>query len=171
MITILARDDLLGFFLVTAASDPWSFAEELGKCHLFRVKVKATLEGDLDQLLNGLQNCHMGNQWFRCSLQHIVAVWAKVSDNDEHMDIEPTASESSVVSQPPQTTALIPTCLTHCAVDKAPLASHLREDLIQLLGKVEVKPVLRKLTAKTARTNGKPARIYFFEGKAVTLKA
>ena len=171
MITILARDDLVGVFLITGGSDPWSFAEQLGSCHLFHVKVKVTIDGDLNELLNALEDCHIQNQWFKCSLQHIVGVWAKLTDEplDEYMDIEPTASGSSEASQPLQSTDSLPACLLHCAADKAPLAKQLREDLIRLLGKAEANTIVDKLSAKTARLNGKPARIFFYQDTPVAL--
>ena len=137
------RDDLLGVYLITESTDPWAFAEQIGKGHLFDVKVIATVHGVFNQMLNALQNCHASDKLFQCSLQHIVGVWAMLFD--ERADAYPAASGSSEASELALALEMLPICLTHYTLEQAPLAAQLREDVIQLLGNLEGKTALHKL--------------------------
>ena len=144
--------------------------------HLFNVKVTAMVDDDLNKILNALQDYHIGNQWHQCCLQHIIGKWAMLTDLYHAEATASGSSEASELIQPSdeaeviQSTESLPKCLTHCSTEEAPLAKHLRQDLIQLLGKVEAKAIVDKLTAKAARISGKIARLFFFDGNAVTLK-
>ena len=166
MLSVLMRSDLLGVYLITNETDPWATAEQMSRGHLFEVKVIAMVHADLDKIVSALHDCHISDNWFQCSLQHIMGVWAMLSEPDA----EAAGSVKSEASELLQSSEVLPTCLTHCTAAEAPLATHLREDVIELLGKLEGKTVLQKLKANTARIKGKPVRMFFFQDTPVTLK-
>ena len=167
MLSILMRSDLLGVYLITNEADPWATAEHMSRGHLFEVKVIAMVHADLDKVVNALHDSHISDNWFQCSLQHIIGIWAMVSEPEA----EAAGSiKSEASSELLQSSEVLPTCLTHCTTAAAPLATHLREGVIELLGKLEGKTVLQKLKAKTTRIKGKPVRMFFFQDTPVTLK-
>ena len=151
MFAIYMCDDLLGIYLIAESAGPWTFAEQMGRGHLFDVKVLAMVHGDLGRILSALQDCHISGQWYQCSLQHIIGVWGMFSE--EHTEVG-AASGSSEASESIQPSEWLPICLTHCAAAQAPLAVRLREDIIQFLGKLEGNSLLQNMTASTGRING-----------------
>ena len=168
MIAILKRDDLCAVLYVTQTDQPWEVAEGLCPDHIFDVEVMATMHADLDGVSKALNDCRICGGWYRCSLQRIFEVCAKLCV-EEPCDKEGDNSAMQEDSVSEQTE--LPSCLSFCQAVHAPLATSLRQDLVQLLGKEKARLVIQQLTPKTTRRGTETCRLFSFRGEPVALNS
>ena len=117
-----------------------------------------------------------------CSLQQIFEVCARLCAEDtcDTEEEAPTATvlKRSAENKPRNKTdntdntdnTDLPHCLSFCQAVHAPLATSLRQDLVQLLGKEQAKVVIQPLMAKTTRLGTETRRLFTFKGEPVALK-